>query len=217
MPTAAIHNRSTHRRRRGATTAPQTLAGTSSLYPGLDPRLVPLGAYTGVTSPWGLFDSAGATTEWTEERFVDPFDQQTYRYLGGSSSAGGGVDWAYAYGADFPNTRYLWDGLRVASDVPTPGSLLVTCALCWGSCNLYEREVQMRLQDRKSDRSVPIRLAAPTNPQTRATTRRGRGTEIEFKKVPPTSPLKLSDNGHPAWRSRCRCDHATTATVRHCH
>jgi hypothetical protein len=29
----------------------------------LNPFLVPLGAYTGVTSPWGLFDVAGATKE----------------------------------------------------------------------------------------------------------------------------------------------------------
>jgi Sulfatase-modifying factor enzyme 1 len=87
---------------------------------------IPLGAYesVGSVSPWGLLDSAGATTEWTEERLVNDFGQ-TFRYTGGSSSAAGQTDWAYAYGADNPANRYAWDGLRVAASIPAPGAAFV--------------------------------------------------------------------------------------------
>lgn len=38
----------------------------STTNPGLSPFNVPLGAYPGVQSPWGLLDVGGGTTEWTE-------------------------------------------------------------------------------------------------------------------------------------------------------
>jgi formylglycine-generating enzyme required for sulfatase activity len=103
--------------------------------PGNTQLQIPLGAYAevGSISPWGLLDSAGATTEWTEERLVDQFGV-TFRYTGGSSSVGGEPDWAYGYGADDSVNRYPWDGLRVAATVPAPGPIVLTlCALCWGA------------------------------------------------------------------------------------
>lgn len=97
---------------------------------------IPLGAYAevGSVSPWGLLDTAGATTEWTEEQLLGQ-GGVTYRYFGGSSSVAGQPDWAYGcYGADFPNAQAPWEGFRIAAAVPAPGeSLVVFVALYWGA------------------------------------------------------------------------------------
>jgi formylglycine-generating enzyme required for sulfatase activity len=103
--------------------------------------MIPLGAYASVgsVSPWGLLDTAGATSEWTEERLINQFGQ-TFRYYGGSSSAGGQTDWAYGYGADFPNAQTPWEGFRVAAAIPSPGALMAFAgALCWGSAGRNRR------------------------------------------------------------------------------
>lgn len=94
--------------------------------PGELQRRIPLGAYASVgsVSRWGLLDSAGGTSEWLEERFTDNLGRR-YRYLGGSSSVGGGVDWAFSYGADFPDVRDGGSGFRIASLVPSPSSVFV--------------------------------------------------------------------------------------------
>lgn len=105
--------------------------------------LIPLGAYeiVGAVTPWGMLDAAGATHEWTEERFVNDIDH-VYRYWFGSSSAGGGPDLIYGPGADRPVSRRSGNGLRIAAAVPTPTSSLILCgALCWGAARSRKRSL----------------------------------------------------------------------------
>lgn len=85
---------------------------------------VPLGAYAG-TSPWGLFDVAGATSEWTEEIIQFSPDQFRVRVhegsYWGSSTGAGRVDRIDGYGDDFPSISTFDYGFRIASAVPSPG------------------------------------------------------------------------------------------------
>jgi formylglycine-generating enzyme required for sulfatase activity len=95
--------------------------------PGLNPYSVPLGAYVGVTSPWGLYDVAGATGEWTEGYFQspnEPFPRE--RYYEGSQWASpisfGNQDRVSAVGGgEFPTYPGASVGLRIASSIPAPG------------------------------------------------------------------------------------------------
>ena len=96
----------------------------ASDFPGQSPFLVPLGAYPDVQSPWGLLDTAGGTSEWTEEIVETSTGFRTRVYEGsrwGSSPGfviGDTVMWPT--GDDFPNVPILNYGLRIASNVPTP-------------------------------------------------------------------------------------------------
>lgn len=97
-------------------------------FPGHDPYSVPLGAYAGVTSPWGLFDVAGGTSEWTEAVFQAPDEMfPRDRVFDGSNwgpEATGFSDTAgYRDGAEAPTYFGYEVGLRVASAIPTPGTL----------------------------------------------------------------------------------------------
>ena len=97
--------------------------------PGRDPFSVPLGAYPGVTSPWGLFDVAGGASEWLEEADTIPGDTLPIsRLFEGSAWAApiGRDDPAgYVGGANSP-TFFGYDmGFRVAAAIPTPASLAV--------------------------------------------------------------------------------------------
>lgn len=96
---------------------------------GPDPYSIPLGSYSNVTSPWGLFDVAGATTEWTESVLTFS-DGRRFRIQEGSwmaSDAGYGpadrID--VEAGAQYPSVTLPDYGLRIASIVPAPGA----CAL----------------------------------------------------------------------------------------
>ncbi|MBX3382239.1 MAG: SUMF1/EgtB/PvdO family nonheme iron enzyme [Phycisphaeraceae bacterium] len=91
------------------------------------PFAIPLGSYA-TTSPWGLYDMAGGTTEWTESvRTIST--GQIYRVFDGSwwsreafgSSLGDQIRYA---GAEFPHIPTYEFGLRVASIVPAAS----TCA-----------------------------------------------------------------------------------------
>jgi formylglycine-generating enzyme required for sulfatase activity len=84
---------------------------------------IPLGAYENVQSPWGLFDVAGGTYEWTES--VYNLDGSRYRIIDGSSWAIDPIDAIYAAGADQPNLPFSNYGLRLASSVPSPGPIIV--------------------------------------------------------------------------------------------
>lgn len=88
---------------------------------------IPVGAYPSMASPWGLMDTSGAATEWTEE-ITDPV-HPLWRGIKGSAagSAQFGVDPEAAWGwADaFPWSSGHFSGLRVASSVPSPGTGLV--------------------------------------------------------------------------------------------
>ena len=91
--------------------------------------LIPLGAYPETTSPWGLLDTSGGAGEWTEEKafpwsrvskgswaFSRAEDSIRLERIGAIS--GGSPDWDY------------WQGLRLASAIPGPGSIALFMVGC---------------------------------------------------------------------------------------
>ena len=88
------------------------------------PFTVPLGAYPTVQSPWGLLDTSGGTSEWTESiSSSDGFDR--YRIVDGSTYGGpqfdGITDRISTYFADeFPSISSIDFGFRIATSVPSP-------------------------------------------------------------------------------------------------
>lgn len=106
----------------------------SANFPGHDPFSISLGAYTGVTSPWGLFDVAGGTSEWLEEAHRIPDEQYPRdRYLDGSGwdTVAGNADRVNAFGGGQWPTYFGYEvGFRIAAAVPAPaGSLALGGAL----------------------------------------------------------------------------------------
>jgi formylglycine-generating enzyme required for sulfatase activity len=108
--------------------------------PGFSPFSIPLGAYTAVMSPWGLFDTSGGTAEWTEEARGGPSGIPEVRSLRGSA-------WNDAPGTarasdllavngnsnEWPGFGTFDFGLRVAALVPAPacGALFLAIGI-WG-------------------------------------------------------------------------------------
>ncbi len=123
----------------------------STNFPGLSPFSVPLGAYPGVTTPWGLIDAAGGTSEWLEEAFF-VFGEPIDRYLEGSNWNDGTVsaDRVWSPGGGGAPWYDLYDvGFRVASTVPAPGP----CSLVVGALLLAHARRRGRrapLSDQKS-------------------------------------------------------------------
>jgi hypothetical protein len=90
---------------------------------------IPLGAYSNVTSPWGLWDTSGGATEWTEE--WSGSSENVDRLLGGA--AAGDVALLDAVSGDVatsfdPAKLANLQGLRLASVVPTPSCLVILLA-----------------------------------------------------------------------------------------
>lgn len=88
---------------------------------------IPLGAYPNTQSPWGLFDLAGGTSEWTEE-VVDfgTFQYNSRIFEGSYASSSAGyylADSPRAYGSDFPSYSPYFLGGRIAASVPSPAGL----------------------------------------------------------------------------------------------
>lgn len=88
--------------------------------------LMPVGSYTNVTSPWGLYDGSGGVHEWLEgwSRFGD-------RSIGGSDAGG------FILSDSLPDlqtcpARVPRGGLRMAS-IPSPGTFTVV-VLCFAPC-----------------------------------------------------------------------------------
>jgi hypothetical protein len=92
----------------------------------------PVGSYPDAQSPWGLLDTSGGASEWSEEFFVDLI---TGRRLGRASKGSNLVfpqpnmpfDLAIVDGIEFPSSGAHPDtgigtGLRIAALVPAPGS-----------------------------------------------------------------------------------------------
>ncbi|HYF14143.1 MAG TPA: SUMF1/EgtB/PvdO family nonheme iron enzyme, partial [Phycisphaerales bacterium] len=103
-------------------------------YPGQSPFAVPLGAYTGVTSPWGLYDVAGAAAEWTEEAVYRPgFDLPSFRTYEGSRwgipSVGLPDHVGVWRGDEFPSLSTYDLGFRVAASIPSPAGWGVALGL----------------------------------------------------------------------------------------
>lgn len=95
---------------------------------------IPLGAYTNVTSPWGLFDVAGATTEWTEERSEITTGQRFRALLGSAWSRGPNsisiADSIYGYSDDFSSAAFREYGFRIASSIPSPSTSMIVLGCC---------------------------------------------------------------------------------------
>lgn len=94
--------------------------------PGFAEWEIPLGAYPGVQSPWGLLDTSGGTNEWLEES-----SENTWRRFEGTQAGWPyhpELDAAWALGSEAPAFRAR--GFRIASEVPAPGTLWV-CAGAW--------------------------------------------------------------------------------------
>jgi len=100
--------------------------------PGYDVRATPVGSYPDVLSPWGLLDTSGGVTEWTEtlrNDFVLPNGAWVSpARIARASEAG--QDWLrpdtidpYPWGGGNPNSGL--GGLRIASAVPAPGGVAV--------------------------------------------------------------------------------------------
>ncbi|HEX2837289.1 MAG TPA: SUMF1/EgtB/PvdO family nonheme iron enzyme [Phycisphaerales bacterium] len=95
------------------------------------PFAIPLGAYPNVQSPWGLLDTAGGTTEWTESTLAGPPGQPRYRFFDGSPWTGSGLrDAVFPVGADLPSFTTLSNGFRLAMTVPSPVTTAIPAALC---------------------------------------------------------------------------------------
>ena len=108
-------------------------------FPGFVPESTPLGAYAGVTSPWGMFDTAGGMSEWTEETLGSGSLLES-RFFDGSgiyesASNSRASDAIRSSGADFPSLALPSNGFRIASSVPSPS----TFALGVGAIVLLNR------------------------------------------------------------------------------
>lgn len=93
----------------------------------VSPFSVPLGAY-GTTNPWGLYDVAGGTSEWTEEVIFStglPYDRV---FEGTAWVTGSGTSIADSItrrgGGSPPSSFGYLFGFRVAAVVPGPGTLI---------------------------------------------------------------------------------------------
>jgi formylglycine-generating enzyme required for sulfatase activity len=114
----------------GAPGVGQTSAGY--ILPGDGAMDIPLGSYPSTLSPWGLLDTSGGTSEWTEETFFNVYGQNRWRWADGSVAgrvAGLERDRVGQGALDIPEFMG-WDGLRIASAVPSPSA----GALWGGSC-----------------------------------------------------------------------------------
>jgi formylglycine-generating enzyme required for sulfatase activity len=93
---------------------------------------IPLGAYSSVTSPWGLWDTSGGATEWTEEwAGMSPLN----RLLGGAAAGDvlelDGLSGEVATSFD-PERLANFQGLRLASRVPSPSTCVFIGVLVAG-------------------------------------------------------------------------------------
>lgn len=102
-------------------------ANASFIAPGEAQFLIPLGAYPQTQSPWGLFDMAGAPTEYTETIYPDEAGVR-YRVVDGSgwASSAGQADRINGLGGVAPSNHDYALGFRIAAAVPAPatGALL---------------------------------------------------------------------------------------------
>ena len=96
---------------------------------------VPLGAYAGQVSPWGLLDTGSGASEWLQDpvwSVVSP-GRLLARRIGGSYAG----DFAYLDNsqAGWFENYYVWDfglgtGARLASAIPAPATLVILVS--WG-------------------------------------------------------------------------------------
>ena len=132
-------------------------AGWNSVnFPGFNPFTVPLGAYANVTSPWGLFDTAGGTREWCEEAILLSGIWPSSRVFDGSSwvvSAPFASDLIDPREGDFPSLATFDLGFRIASSIPSPSSV----AIVFGTLPFLMRRRRLHGGSREKAVSFPVR------------------------------------------------------------
>jgi hypothetical protein len=105
--------------------------------PSVSPYGIPLGAYATVQSPWGLFDTGGATAEWTEEILRSPDGIKDRIYKGSWWTDGSpAYDFIGSVGSDFPSVPIFPYGFRIAAAIPAPnvGAVCAFAAFSFGLC-----------------------------------------------------------------------------------
>lgn len=126
-------------------------------FPGFNAFNINLGAYAMVVSPWGLLDVAGGTSEWTEGYFQNPgepvprdrlFDGTAW----GTSTSGLPDTPGYYRGGEAPSLAFYDFGLRIASNVPSPGI---------GSLGLGGLLLSLALRRRRKHESEDVHRIAP--------------------------------------------------------
>jgi formylglycine-generating enzyme required for sulfatase activity len=100
---------------------------------------VPLGAYPEMQSPWGLFDTSGGTSEWTEDVII-PTHPTTRLVKGAGFDVLNphGMEAIWGYDRIPPWAAGSTTGLRIASAVPPPSSFAIVLLSGLGTC-LYRR------------------------------------------------------------------------------
>ena len=88
---------------------------------------IPLGAYANVQSPWGLFDVAGGTAEWTETIYT--LQGRMSRNTPGSARGEDAASAIFDVGSNQPQLPFSRQGLRIATSIPSPGTSLVLALL----------------------------------------------------------------------------------------
>jgi len=89
---------------------------------------IPLGSYPDVQSPWGLLDTSGGVSEWTEEIIAGQLRLTEGAYAGYSDGPFQHPDSIRFYGGFVPDLAFM-EGLRIASAVPSPNYILVLLSL----------------------------------------------------------------------------------------
>lgn len=108
----------------------------SDNFPGFNPFATPLGSYPQATSSWGLLDTSGGTSEWTESISTIDASIRTRIFDGSAWASSEPIsDRIFGRGGDFPNVPTFDYGFRIAAVVvpgPSPffyvaiGAVLVT-------------------------------------------------------------------------------------------
>lgn len=109
----------------------QTSAGWEDPNTGLGEFNIPLGAYPSQMSPWGLLDTSGGTTEWSElitNRVGPPTERGSMGAPAGSQTL---LDNIYQNGSQHPDSGGSDYGFRIASSVPSPGAASLVVAFAF--------------------------------------------------------------------------------------
>ncbi len=106
---------------------PPGVGQTSAGYHPEDPFTewqIPLGAYPQTQSPWGLFDTSGGATEWTEETALASQPRERI-FFGSSAGDYADEDNVYFDGSTEPQIALSTVGFRIASAVPATSTCVV--------------------------------------------------------------------------------------------
>ncbi|MCC6951364.1 MAG: SUMF1/EgtB/PvdO family nonheme iron enzyme [Phycisphaerales bacterium] len=119
-----------------------------------NPYEIPLGSYE-ITSPWGLYDVAGATVEYTESIF--PTGARTrYRVVDGSGWGlpAGDLDTIGGLGGEVPSSHLDYFGFRIAAAVPSPASGVAIAVGCIGCFGRRRRQTHEIVAPRRRDHRI---------------------------------------------------------------